>query len=404
MKVVMTIPTYWGRSRCEPLDLEDVVYDHPTPVDEEGTLRRALESFRILKNKDFEIIVLAAATNQAFEKLAQEKVKSIVRDFKNEYRIALLSYSDISFMKNNLRGKVADDALELINLYGYPNIRNMCLMAAHLRDAEAVILFDDDEIIKDPHYLDKATEFVGKTYQGEFVGGVAGWYERPEGGYLAPLTGDWWWMEWQGSEAMNEAFSLISEPPRLKQTPFAFGGNTVIHKEVFIKIPFDPMITRGEDIDHLVNAKMFGYQFFLDRELWIKHLPPPGRVPDWLGFRQNVIRFVYMRAKLKSQHEVDGMKMVRAEDLKPCPGRFLGDDLKEKVYKTSILLGVKHLLEGNDEDFCESLKNIEIARTIGESKDSFDRYLKLQRVWEELMSKLTWDEDLKAYLREKIET
>lgn len=404
MKVVMTIPTYWGRSRSEPLNLEDVVYDHPTPVDEQGTLRRALESFRVLKNRDFEIIILAAATNQSFEKIAEEKVKGIVRDYKKEYRIVHLSYSDISFMKESLRGRVSDDTLELIKLYGYPNIRNMCLIAANLRDAEAVILFDDDEIIKDPDYIDKAIEFVGKHYKGEFVGGVAGWYERPEGGYLAPPTSDWWWMEWQGSEAMNEAFSLIGEPSRLKHTPFAFGGNTVIHREVFAKVPFDPLITRGEDIDHLVNAKMFGYQFFLDRELWIKHLPPPGWVPDWLGFRQNVIRFAYMRAKLKSQHEVKNMRMVRVEELHPYPGRFLQDDLDDKVLKTSILLGAKHLLDGNNGAFKESIKNIEIARTIGKSEDNFDRYLKVQKLWEDLMNKLAEEKDIKAYLGEKIDT
>ena len=44
-KVTMAIPSYWGRPRDQGWREGDLVFDHPTPLDEEGTLRRALEKW-----------------------------------------------------------------------------------------------------------------------------------------------------------------------------------------------------------------------------------------------------------------------------------------------------------------------------------------------------------------------
>ncbi len=67
---------------------------------------------------------------------------------------------------------------------------------------------------------------------------------------------------------MNEAFGkIIGSDPRLKETPFVFGGNMVIHRDLFTVVPFDPEVTRGEDIDFLINAKMFGFKLLSDEYL-----------------------------------------------------------------------------------------------------------------------------------------
>lgn len=49
MRKTMIIPTYWCRSSGKCWQEGDAVYDHPTPVDQEGTLERPLSvcsSFR----------------------------------------------------------------------------------------------------------------------------------------------------------------------------------------------------------------------------------------------------------------------------------------------------------------------------------------------------------------------
>ncbi|MCK4956147.1 MAG: hypothetical protein KAS49_00835, partial [Candidatus Cloacimonetes bacterium] len=62
MRTYMIIPTYWtGENNA--WEEGDAVYDHPTPINEEGTLRRTIKSLDILNDKDFTLIILAAATN-----------------------------------------------------------------------------------------------------------------------------------------------------------------------------------------------------------------------------------------------------------------------------------------------------------------------------------------------------
>jgi len=51
MKTVMVIPSYWSREKSVGWKKQDAIYDHPTPIDQEGTLARTLESLKIIKNK-----------------------------------------------------------------------------------------------------------------------------------------------------------------------------------------------------------------------------------------------------------------------------------------------------------------------------------------------------------------
>lgn len=389
MKTVVVISTYWGRPSNESYDSADAIYDHPTPLDQEGTLARALNSFKVSNRKDFEIVVVGAATNPALEAQAERKICDITQSFKRDLDVSVLSHSSCERLKEKL-GWSDDRRSHLISLYGYSNILNLCLVAGLLRDAEAVVLFDDDEVVEDPDYITRCTEHIGKEIDGQTMLGIAGWYKRPNGGYLCPRTKDWWWMEWCGAEAMNKAFRMfIGRGPRIKKTPFAFGGNMVIHRDIYTRIPFDPKITRGEDIDYVFNAAMFGYDFYLDNELWIKHMPPKGHTPDWLGFRQNVLRFTYARQKLKSQVEIDGMRIVRAQELDPYPGFFMGDDLDAKIFNTSSMLGLHYLLMKNDKGYQESMKNIELAsRLVQEETDPIGDYLKVKNDWGRLVSEL----------------
>ena len=51
MRTVVVIPTYWGRKNVVGFKEGDTIYDHATPIDEEGTLSWTLESMNILKKK-----------------------------------------------------------------------------------------------------------------------------------------------------------------------------------------------------------------------------------------------------------------------------------------------------------------------------------------------------------------
>jgi hypothetical protein len=128
-------------------------------------------------------------------------------------------------------------------------------------------------------------------------------------------------------------------------------------------VPFDPNVTRGEDIDFLINAKMFGFYFFLDNQLSIKHLPPSRAYPTWRQLREDIHRFIYERAKIEHQTEIKGMTRVYPEDFDPYPGCFLKHDLETKIEKSSKLLSDEYLAQGDKRGSEEALNNIVIAKT-----------------------------------------
>jgi len=78
MKTTMVIPSYWTRESTEGVKDTDAVYDHPTPIEQEGTLGRALESLGLLEEKDFELVVIAAANAEDIQARVEEKVSHII--------------------------------------------------------------------------------------------------------------------------------------------------------------------------------------------------------------------------------------------------------------------------------------------------------------------------------------
>ncbi len=398
-RLTIVIPSYWGRKSGEPFDAEDAVYDHPTPLDAEGTLGRALESVRLLSYPDFRVVVLGAATHPDLEGAVEERLEGIVAPIRGHYPVALLTHAHEREMRGMLAGRGPEGCAEMLSLRGYSNIRNFCLVAACLSGADAAVLFDDDQVYEDPGYLAKVAENIGGEYEGRFTGGLAGVYVNADGGYHLPPNRDPVFAEWPAVEYMNRAFSIIDGGERLEVTPWVFGGNMVVSRELFTRIAFDPNVTRGEDIDFLVNAKFFGHDFLLDKELRIRHLPPPKTAPPWRRFREDLDRFIYSRAKLAAQVEGEGRRLVAVEELEPYPGRFLRADLEEMVFRTCVLMGMDCLSRGDGEGFSECMNNALRARAEARpSRDPYRWYLDWRKRWEGLMAYLSGDTPLRDYV------
>lgn len=391
MKVTMAIPSYWGRSKGEGWQEGDAVYDHPTPLDEDGTLRRALESLSILENKDFNLVVLAVATADEIQEAVEDKVSSIVRGVASDVETLVFSHSHLARLQERLEAEGMAKLNGLLALRGYSNIRNLCVLLPHILGSDVAILIDDDEIFEEPSFMDKAVEFIGREIDGRRVLAVAGYYVNPDGDYL--LNGEVlpWMTEWNKIGCMNRAFeAVIATEPRLQETPFVFGGNMVVHRDLFTQIPFDPAVTRGEDIDFLMNARMFGYAFYLDKQLSIKHAPPPKSHPKWKQLREDIYRFVFEKAKIDSQKDVPGMTRLRAEDLDPYPGEFLRDDLQERIFRSNQMLAVEYLLEGDSEGARECMRNIYLAKyDAPPSADPFEDLLAVRNGWKKIMAYLS---------------
>lgn len=390
MKTTIVIPTYWRGPASESdmctLD-SDYLYDHATPLDSEGTLRRALASLSVLESdEEFAVAVVAASTRIEIKQAVEIKVRTIIAEFEYDFPFFLIGPDELVTWRRRLAEAGMFEYDEFLSLDGYSNIRNMCLLAAFLTGADVAVLFDDDQVYEDKDYLRKALEFIGGTHEGTFVGGVAGYYERPEGGYLLPPAGLEWERKWGNHDSMNEAFGLIGEAPRLKRTPFVFGGNMVIHRTLFEKIPFDPRIPRGEDIDYLLNARLLGYEFFLDNQLAIKHIPPAKCAPPWYRLRKDIIRFSRERAKILSEADGQGLSAVSAESLDPYPGRYLKSDFHDLVMETSLEMAKEYLEAGMEEDAAECIVNVAISKAESTIHGQpLADYIAWQKKWEEFI-------------------
>ena len=96
MKVTMVIPSYWGRKKDEGWRKTDTVYDHPTPLDEDGTLGRLLKSLSILENKDFTLVILGVSTAKDIQKDVESKISSILKETDTDVSTLLFSYSHLA--------------------------------------------------------------------------------------------------------------------------------------------------------------------------------------------------------------------------------------------------------------------------------------------------------------------
>jgi hypothetical protein len=271
----------------------------------------------------------------------------------------LFAASHLSILRDFCRTQGRAEWLPLLSLAGYAQIRNLTLILANICGARVLLSLDDDEVIADPDFLIKVEEDLELLGQEHPVFGLAGIYRNQDGGVLLPEPAAPWTVSWPKMRWLNAALTeLALTGPRLKPTYLGFGGNLAVPAALGRMLPFDPAITRGEDTDYLLNARMFGIPFFLDNTLSIIHLPPDKPNPTWLRLRQDLVRFCYTRLKLRQQEPGPGRTRVTAEDFKPYPGNFLMDDLPERAFRSHVALALDYLDQGDAEAARQTLINL----------------------------------------------
>ncbi len=316
MKVTIIIPTYWGRKTPEVWKEGDAVYAHPIPLNSDApNLKKAIESFNLVKDSEFQLILLAAATNPDIQLQVEERIRELMKEWDIRFPLYLFTHSDLDRILEISKKINCSFLPDYLLLTGYSNIRNTALILGQIMNSDVIVFIDDDEYVDDPEFMKKATEFIGTEHYGKFVYGVSGYYKYNQDYHLYRRIMPWM-TYWNKIDLMNKTFEKIIEPsPRLKETPYVFGGIMALHKNLYTQLPFDPNMNRGEEFDYLVNSLMFGYPFFLDNEWYIKHDPPPASYPDWMQVREDIYTFVYLRAKMQSQEDRPNMHRVYAEIL-----------------------------------------------------------------------------------------
>jgi glycosyltransferase involved in cell wall biosynthesis len=392
---LIVIPTYWTNPGGPAKDRLINVYDHPTPIDREGTLSRALDSLRSLKG-GFRIIVIGAATDSVLEEELDQRLHKIVRPFK-DLDVRVFSYPELKKIHQRIEDTEFKDLIPLLALDGYSNIRNLGLVIAQILHDELVVFIDDDEVIADDEYINKAVASIGQEIDEEKVLGITGYYTRNrEGEYLGSDEIPWWDRFWRKGWAMNQCLKEIGLGAGIKKTTLALGGAMVLHRELFEKVPFDPSIVRGEDIDYLINAMMYGHNFFLNCQLAVLHLPPEGS-NHVSGLRQDIYRFVYETRKLEYSHSKIDLRKLTPDDLMPYPGLFLKHNIVWRSFLAALMTSLRDIQE---QDFRAHLKNIRVAlfEATAFARRHYRAYFEFQPRWVRLMRYFREDEILRTRL------
>jgi hypothetical protein len=378
----VVVPTYWTRAGGESRP-GDAVYDHPTPLDGSSTLPALLESLDKLDTESFYLLILVGVTGEDAVEEAEHRVGELVEQYP-KLKTLLFGPSHLAWLGNWLVENGLSYATSFLDLRNYPKIRNLQLVIPHVLHSRAIVALDDDEIVTDQDFLRKAVEPLSRSIDGVRVDGLSGHYLQENGSILLhvdPAKANATNVFDRKAAIMNAATEkLEAEPGDLVETPFCFGGNMEFSAELAASVGFDPEITRGEDIDYLINARLEGRHFFLRKDLNILHRPPKGgsyKDVSSSKLEQDIIRFLYEQAKLEASQAGNGLHPVTPSELSPYPGEFLDRDIESDAVEALKQAGYA----SDPRDFVGQVKS-----SLG---DKVQRYLQFRREWPALMDAMS---------------
>ncbi|MFQ5418959.1 MAG: glycosyltransferase family 2 protein [Anaerolineae bacterium] len=375
----VVIPTYWG-------PFGTAIYDHPTPLDGQSTLPRLLNSLTRQENApDFSVLILVSAVAPQYEKAATARVRDLLIPYSDRLNLTLADANTAQLIDNHFQAHGFD--AQIARMRGYAAVRNMQLLVPAVLGAEVIIALDDDEVVT-PDYLRRAVKWSGTSFKSQPVTGIAGLYLDAAGSPYLPETPRSDNIFADKPIYMNQTVKGLAEQHgHLIETPMALGGNMVFHQRLFKQVSFDPGITRGEDIDYLINARLAGQTFYLDQQLTITHLPPRQyEAPSYGKLRQDVFRFVYEKEKLR-------LGNLAPKAFYPYPGRFLEADVLAQARQALQMAATPDMVTrfGNPEAILTAAQ-----RHAGEQAP---RYFDFARRWTEIMATLTNETTLPDKLR-----
>ncbi len=397
-RLAIVVPTYWSRPGGvrQP---GDAVYDHPNAVDSDNRdLERLLESLTRLDEKPDCVLILVAVTAPEVAGLAETRVSAILERFPS-LKAMLFTARGLQEIHARLGALGLGHCQPYLRLEGYAGVRNLQLVVPHVLGYDLIVALDDDEVVEDAGYLTRIRRHAGARFNGRHAAGLAGFYLDATGSNklrVAPDAADSENVFIRKSAIMNACTAEIeAQPGEVIATSFVLGGNMTFTRGLFERVGFDPSITRGEDIDYLINARLEGLWFFLDKQLSIVHLPPSGASYKDISYsklQQDVVRFLYEREKLTAAAAEPDLESVNPATLAPYPGDFLIDDLEPQA-----LQALRDLRPTPDDGWPEPEEIVEQARR--HAAAGVPRYFEFRKAWPAMMAALGGDETLQRRLQ-----
>lgn len=391
MNPAIVIPTYWA---ADPT--QTGVYDHATALDEPlPELARCLDSLDDVRGVVRTIILLVAPP--AAEAPARARVNAIVRD--HPYLNAVVIGSEEArIVAQQIEHICPALSGEVVSLRGYGAIRNMGLVVSAILGHDVVVFMDDDEVALNEDFLADAVYGLGMlTRQDLRVLAKTGHFVDAQGNHLASESKlkpweRWWTKRHEFNEWMRGALAGT----RICRSNYACGGCMALHAEAFSKTPFDPWITRGEDLDYLFNLRLQGLDMWFDGSWYVRHLPP-ATADEPNRFLQDIYRWLYERSKLAACAKHPALRKVTPASLMPYPGRWISPEVNKRINDTALARTI----------FGPNRKtNFEIWRHGAEQAQSYadenaGNYVRMLSFWPSIIDGL-WDSaEIAAILTQK---
>lgn len=386
MNPAIVIPTYWAA------DLTELgVYDHATALDEPlPELARCLDSLDDVRGVIRTIILLVAPPSA--QEAARARVNAIVRDHKNLNPMVIGS-REACLITSRVEGICPGIDGDPVSLRGYGSIRNLGLAVCAMLGHDVCVFMDDDEVALTPEFLVDAVYGLGQlTRQDLKVLAKTGHFVDSEGSHLAGGPKKHFWERWWTKRNdFNSWMQRALSGTRICRSSIACGGCMAVHASAFSQVPFDPWVTRGEDLDYLFNLRLVGLDMWFDGQWYVKHLPP-ATADEPNRFLQDVYRWLYERAKLTFCAQQPGLRQVTAASLMPYPGQWIGPELEERIRKTTLARVFTG--PGRGASLRIFTKGRQEARAYAEANRK--NYARLLNFWPTVIDGLWQDEELAA--------
>lgn len=334
MNPAIIIPTFHCPAARKRRSAVSDIYDHPTPLNEEGFLERCLNSLQ--KVKGLGQVIITVSSEGGVNDEAASKVQAIVDKYPNMHTFVIAD-AEAAIVQQRLEQLGFGDLSDQIGLTGYSAVRNLGLVVANILGFDAVVFVDDDEVVEDSEFLSKAMYGLGKlTRKGIPILAKSGFYFNSKGTYLSLSQSKWYNHFWQQGRAFNNWISKAMAGPRLLRSNHVCGGCLALHREAYRRLSFDPWILRGEDLDYLLNLRMYGSDIWFDNQWSIVHLPPQER-HEGHRFRRDIFRWLYEYHKIEFSRAQIDLLQIKPSSLEPYPGPFLEPGLAKRIKRTAFL-------------------------------------------------------------------
>lgn len=393
MNPVIIIPTYVG-GKHRTLNSSIIgTYDHLTPITHQGELPRCLESLR--EHASDTPIILLVATEEGIEQEAAAKIRSFASAFANDLQIQVIDTQMVNALHRQMQRLGFGDMTESVCLRGYGAIRNVGLLAAAVRGFTEVIFIEDDEIVTDPNFVANALHGLGRlSPKGVPILVKSGFYIDEKGSWRSLQESKWYNRFWGQGELFNQWMEKAMTGARLSASNTLNGGCMALHIEAFSRVAFDAWVSRGEDLDYLLNLMTFNGRVWFDNQFFVQR-KAPARHAEGQRFRQDIYRWIYEYRKLEYARSRIDLLPIDPRSLDPYPGPFLDKSVSSRALATALLRTIG--LAGDRQGYLRAA--LAVPRDAQSYAVEFSpRYFEFQEYWPDMVTAMQADPESQAIL------